>query len=372
MTKGDFSCIIIKTPDTVVDPSLSKRVNSLRFLLIVFVVIIHNGISKETFFRRNVMVIIPDYVENVQRLVGIITAIAVLMFFLFSAYFLYFKEQKYIPAMKKKCRTILLPYILWNLLLVLFYFLMQTLPFTKAFFTTTDPDLLIRNYEVIDWIDVFVGKFTERREGLPFIYQFWFLRDLFILNIFFTFIKKIVDTFPLGIFVLFFILWTNNVKIYIVSPEALLFFTLGYYVIKYNLGIKTIDRIKMLDISVAYAITIGLEYVFINDMPMLHKINILMGCAFFLKISRYFIENTQLYKILAWLEKYQFIVYAVHGVIIPQVLKIYIKLIPLNGVFILVGYFIMIIFGIFVSLLFGILFKRLLPKVYGIVTGGRI
>jgi hypothetical protein len=55
-----------------------------------------------------------------------------------------------------------------------------------------------------------------------------------------------------------------------------------------------------------------------------------MGCIFILKISKYFMENIKLYKVLAWLEKYQFIVYAIHGIIIPQLLKIYIKIIPIN------------------------------------------
>ncbi|MDR1326316.1 MAG: acyltransferase [Treponema sp.] len=376
MTKGEFSCIIIQTANskqqTAVDPLLSKRVNSLRFLLIIFVVIIHNGISTKTFSQRNIMVVIPDYVENVQRLIGIITAIAVPMFFLFSAYFLYFKEQKYIPTMKKKCRTILLPYFLWNLLLVLFYYLVQTLPFTRQFFMT-NPDYLIKNYGVIDWIDVFWGKITYRNgDGHPLLGPFWFLRDLFILNIFFIGIKKLIDKFPIGIFILFFILWTNNINIYIVSPEALLFFAFGYYIVKYDLGIKNINEIKILDLSVIYGITIILEYFFVGSMPILHKINILIGCMFILKISQYFIENIKLYKILDRLEKYQFFVYAAHIIIMSQLLKIYTKVIPLNGVYILVGYFFMIFFGIFVSLIFGIIFKKLLPKLYGILTGGRI
>jgi hypothetical protein len=93
---------------------------------------------------------------------------------------------------------------------------------------------------------------------------------------------------------------------------------------------------------------------------------------FFLKISQYFVENIKLYKILAGLEKYQFFVYAAHGTIMSQLLKIYTKIIPLNGVYILAGYFFMIFFGVFVSLIFGILFKKLLPKLYEVLTGGRI
>jgi fucose 4-O-acetylase-like acetyltransferase len=351
---------------------LSKRINSLRFILIVFVVIIHNGISVKTFGQRNITAVIPSYVENVQRLVGIITAIAVPLFFLIAGYLLYFKETKFVSVFKKKCRTILLPYILWNLLLVLFYFLMQTLPFTKQFFMT-GPDHLIKNYDLIDWIDVFAGKFTERREyDHPFVYQFWFLRDLFILNLFFIGIKKLVDKFPLGTFMLFLILWVNNIKIYIVSPEALLFFSLGYYIVKYKLDESSIDKIRMPDITAIYGVTIVFEYLFPEEMPVMHKINILIGCVYFLKLSRYFIKNKTLYGALAWLEKYQFIVYAVHGVIMPQILKIYIKCIPINGVLILAGYFVMILSGVFVSLIFGVIFRKTMPRLYGILTGGRI
>jgi fucose 4-O-acetylase-like acetyltransferase len=352
--------------------NLSKRINSLRFLLIVFVVIIHNGISEKSFEGRNIRVIIPEYVEKVQSLIGIITAVAVPLFFLISAYLLYAKETKFIPVLKKKCLSILTPYILWNLLLVLFYLLMQTLPFTKQFFQG-DAGHLIKNYGALDWIDVFWGKITYRNEyGHPFVYQFWFLRDLFILNMFFIWIKELVDKFPFGTLVLFTILWINNINIYIVSSEALLFFTFGYYTIKYKLTEKNIDTIKIIDLSVIYGITIILEFLFGESILTLHKVNIVIGCIFFLKISECFIENIKLYKVLVWLEKYQFMVYAVHGVIMSQLLKIYIKIIPINGVYILLGYFCMILFGVFVSLVFGIVFRRMFPKMNGILTGGRV
>jgi hypothetical protein len=74
---------------------------------------------------------------------------------------------------------------------------------------------------------------------------------------------------------------------------------------------------------------------------------------------------------LTWLEKYQFIVYAVHMIIMPQIIKIYIRIIPLKGIYILLGYFAVILLGILFSLLFGILFKNLFPKMYAIMTGGR-
>ncbi|MDR0506519.1 MAG: acyltransferase [Dysgonamonadaceae bacterium] len=355
-------------PSLPIDDELSKRIKSLRFILIVFVIIIHNGISAKIFSERN----IPDYVLNVQRLIGVITSIAVPLFFMFSAYFLYIKEQKYFSVLKKKCRTILLPYILWHILLIGFYFAVSILPFTKQYFS---PEKFVSSWELLDWIKAFCGDYSNTDNVLkntPFVYQFWFLRDLFILTVLFAGIKKLVDKFPFGTFVFCLVLWVNNIRIYIVSPEALLFFMLGYYVIKYNLSMKNIDMIKTFELLTVYCITIIMEYFFIKTMPVLSKINIIIGCLFFLKISRCFIENVKLYNVLAWLEKYQFIVYAVHGVMIPQFLKIYIRIIPPHGVYILLGYFLMILFGVFISLFIGILLKKLFPKIYRVLTGGRI
>jgi hypothetical protein len=289
---------------------------------------------------------------------------------LISAYLLYSKETELVPVLRNKCRTILLPYILWHIIIIGFYFIATILPFTKQFFTPEKP---ISAWKLVDWIKAFLGDYYDKDDfnNIPFVYQFWFLRDLFILNIFFVIIRKIVNGFPLGAFVIITVLWINNVKIYIVSPEALFFFTLGYYSIKYNLNEKNVDKIKMVDLLTIYVITIISEFLFGRTTPILHKINIIIGCIFFLRLSWYFIKNIKIFKILVFLEKYQFMVYAVHGIIIPQLLKIYASIVPINGIFILVGYFFMMIFGILFSLIFGILFKKIFPRANRILTGGR-
>jgi fucose 4-O-acetylase-like acetyltransferase len=338
----------------------------------VFVVIIHNGINEENFAERNLTVEIPVYVETVKSLIGIITAIAVPMFFLVSAFLLYAKDSKFTDVIKKKSRTLLLPYMLWNVFFVLLYFLMQSLPFTKAIFNSA-PENLIRNYTWLDWIDVFAGKFTERREfTYPFVFQFWFLRDLIILNVLFVGIKKLIDTFPFGTIVLFFMLWIGGIKIYIVSPEALLFFSFGYYIIKYSLNEKYIDAIKLPDVSIIYLITILAELLFKDYIPIIHKINILIGSVFFIKLSWYAVKNAKLYNVLARLEKHEFMVYALHGIIISQLIKISVRTIPMRGGFILFSYFGVIILSILMCLCFSTLFKKICPKGYAVLTGGRL
>jgi fucose 4-O-acetylase-like acetyltransferase len=359
-----------QAPLIPIDNELSKRINSLRFLLIVFVVFIHNNPTEVNFVGGTEVYTIPAYVNIIRELISnIISRIAVPLFFLISGYLLYSKEKKFLVVLKKKSRTILLPYILWNILAIIFFYVAQSFTFTKPYFAT----IIIRNFTFMDFIGAFTGKsgfFAIK--GMPLVYQFWFLRDLFILNLLFITIKGLVDRFPFGTIFLFFVLWTSGINIYIVSTEALLFFTLGYYVIKYSLNYKNLDDIKNHDIIVIYIITIILELYFIQYVPIIHKINIIIGSVLGIKLTYHFINSVIVYNKLLWLEKYAFFVYAIHGIALAVIQKISVKIIPMHDGWILLQYFSVNIIGIIIFVLIGVIIRKIFPKIYGILTGGRI
>jgi hypothetical protein len=289
-------------------------------------------------------------------------------FFLISGFLLYVKEPKFLENLNKKCRTILLPYILWTILVILFLFTAQSFNFTKPYFA----NLIVRNFSPIDWVDVFVGKFTAARKyQYPLVYQFWFLRDLFVLNLLFVIIKKIVDRCPGGALVLFFILWTGGVNIYIVDSGALFFFTLGYYIVKYNINYKHLDNIKAFDMAIMYIMTIIPSLFFREKLTIISSINIIVGIIFFIKLSYSFIRESKTYNILAWLEQYAFWVYATHGIAIAVMIKLSVKIMPMNGGWLLIHYFIVTLLCIFILLGIGIIFRKIFPKIFLILTGGR-
>jgi surface polysaccharide O-acyltransferase-like enzyme len=309
-------------------------------------------------------------VEKIRYLISeIIARVAVPLFFLISGFLLYAKETKYVTILKKKCRTILIPYILWNVLAVIFYFTAQSFSFTKPYFVNN----IIGNFEFIDWVDVFIGKFTElRKYQYPLVYQFWFLRDLFILYLLYKLIKKLVDLFPFGTFVILCLLWLNNINIYVVSNEALLYFTIGYYIIKYSLNYKTLDNLKLFDVLMIYIVTIIIELFFIKYVPTIHKINVIVGGIVFIKLTYYFVQNIRINNMLTWLEGYAFFVYAIHEPCLTIMKKLSVRIIPMEGGFVLLQYFGVVFLGIIIFLGVGIIIKKLVPKLYGILTGGRI
>ncbi|MDR3171037.1 MAG: acyltransferase [Treponema sp.] len=353
-----------------IDENVSKRINSLRFLLIVFVVFIHNNPTEVNFASGTEIYTIPVYIAKIRHLVsGIIAAVAVPLFFFISGFLLYAKETTFMSVLKKKSRTILVPYIIWNILVALFLFVAQSFSFTKPYFAQN----IIRNFGLLDWIDVFVGKFTQlRKNQYPLVYQFWFLRDLFILNLLFLGIKKLIDRFPFGTCILFFILWIAGINIYLVSTAALFYFSLGYYVIKYQVSYKKIDAIKRDDILLVYLITIVIELFLKEYVPIIHSINIVVGSIFFLKLTYYFIRNEKIYRTLAWLEKYAFFVYAIHGILLAVLQKLSVQIIPMHGGWILLQYFSVTILGILLFLTIGIIVRKITPKIYALLTGGRL
>jgi surface polysaccharide O-acyltransferase-like enzyme len=355
---------------TILDPSLSKRIHSLRFLLIVFVVFIHNTvIDKGVNFSDGTQTFeVPLYVAKIKELAGTFTGIAVPLFFLISGFLLYIKEPKFLENLNKKCRTILLPYILWPILVTIFLFTAQSFSFTKPYFATN----IVRDFKIIDWIDVFVGKFTAAREyQYPLVYQFWFLRDLFVLNLLFVIIKKIVDHCPGGALILFLILWIGGINVHIVNSGALFFFTLGYYIVKYNINYKHLDGIKTFDMIIMYMTTIIISLFFRESIAIISRINIIMGIIFFMKLSNNFIKRDGTYKILAWLEQYSFWVYATHGIAIAIMIKLSVKIMPMNGGWLLVHYFVVTLLCIIILLGIGIIFRKIFPKVFSILAGGR-
>jgi surface polysaccharide O-acyltransferase-like enzyme len=342
-------------------------------LLIVFVVFIHNtAINRGVNFSTGTEIYqIPGYVQKIAELVSSFTCVAVPLFFILSAYLLYSRESSFVNNLKKKCRTIIMPYFLWIILTITFLFIVQSFSFTKIFFATT----IIRNFTIMDWIQAFLGKFNSGRPPThhhPLVGQFWFLRDLIILNVFFIGLKRIIDKFPAGTFVLLLILWIADPNIYIINTGALLYFSIGYYIVKYNLDYKHIDNIKVNDLIIMYVVTIIARLIFHEYISIIGNINIFVGIIFFIRISIYFIKNEKIYSLLNWLKGYAFWVYALHMLLEAVLIKLSVLIIPMKEGWLLIQYFGVSIVTIILLIILGIILRKMSPKIYGILTGGRI
>lgn len=102
----------------------SMRITALRFLLIVLVVFIHNNLRAENILKGALEYgYTPFAYENglfgrwVQIFIsGEIANCAVPLFFMFASYLQFMKGDSYGVLLKKKAKSLLVPYFLWPLL----------------------------------------------------------------------------------------------------------------------------------------------------------------------------------------------------------------------------------------------------------------
>ena len=118
-------------------------------------------------------------------------------------------------------------------------------------------------------------------------------------------------------------------------------------------------------------ITIITSLFFRKSIIIIGAINIVTGILFFIKLSYNFIMVERVYKFLAWLEQYAFWVYATHGIVLAAMVKISVRILPMNNGWLLVNYFGITLLCIFILVGIGIIFRKIFPKIFSTLTGGR-
>jgi hypothetical protein len=155
---------------TTITPYTSRKIAILSFLSIIFVVFIHartiDHIPREAGAIYDVNFLVQHFVaEGPGR-------VAVPFFFAFSAFLFFATLTPTVEGFKKKLgsrvKTLLGPYLLWNILGLLVLLLVQSLHGSVSI----NGEKLISNYTVID----FLGRLYPH----PVQFQFWFLLDLFV------------------------------------------------------------------------------------------------------------------------------------------------------------------------------------------------
>lgn len=375
---------MIKQTDNkiILDDLQSKTISFLRFPLIVAVVFIHS-----TFFDiqigGNQIVDTTQYsiFYNISNLFShIIAGIAVPLFFMISGFLFFYTTKEfslntYFNKLKKRSKSILIPYVFWNLIVLLLFFLVQTI-FSGLL---SGNSKLIKDYSFTDYLWAFwdtsqinidtIGKF-------PINTPLWYIRDLIVVMLFspiiYFLIKRLKEfvVFALGVF------WILDYwfKVPGFSIMAFFFFTFGAYfgINKLNF----VERIKPFKDSslIIYILLVLLELIFKdkNWITYIHNLGIIVGIVLLVNITSHFISNGK-WKVNYNLTNSSFFIFAYHAMPLLFLIKITFKFLqPSSNIMLLILYFILptiiILFGL---LLYNIL-KKFLPKFTSFITGSRL
>lgn len=361
----------------------SKTISFLRFPLIVGVVLIHSHFEEVIINGVDLMKGADFHVyTNISYLFSsIFSAIAVPLFFFISGFLFFYKTtsfsgKTYCQKIRKRVRTLLVPYLFWNLLVILLFFLSQT--FLPGLISGNNK--LVCNYSLSDWCWAFwdtnmINSPTAVNLNFPICYQFWFIRDLMVVMLLSPFVYLVVKKLRQYVVACLGILWLLGWRFDMVgvSITAFFFFSAGAYfsihkknfveMMKPFLTVATILYILMTIVILCFRGEVWCIY--------LSGINILVGIVLAVSLSAHFLELGKWYP-NTFLSDSSFFVYAYHGMPLAFIIKFLFKVVQphTNGTLLMLYIFCPTI-TILIGLMLYYLMKKYLPLLTSLITGGR-
>lgn len=357
------------------DEILSKTILFLRFPLIVAVVFIHCSLTDVMI--NGILLVSEGQFPIHDTLFHILTnelaRIAVPLFFFISGFLFFYHSEfsltSYKNKLKKRCRTLLVPYVFWNVAVLFLIFLTQL--FLSSM--TSGRKALIADYTLTDWLNVF----WNAEEGFPMCYQFWFIRDLMVVVLCSPMVYALVrygralSVFIMGILWMFG-LWFNVTGI---SITAFFFFSFGAW-FSINHRNFTTDFMQLrVPCSVLYLIlmligTILWKYE-ITGFGFVTNMGIVLGLVTSVAWSAFGIEKGRL-RPNAFLAGSAFFVYAYHGFPIALPIKMWMKLFqPASELSMISGYLLIPVFMVAIGVAIYAVLKKIMPSFTAWITGGR-
>lgn len=357
------------------DDVLSRTITFLRFPLIVAVVFIHTDLTDVMI--NGVLLVdegqfpIHDLFRHV--ITNELARIAVPLFFFISGFLFFyhtdFSMKVYGRKLKKRVGTLLVPYLFWNVVVFLLYFL------TQLFFSsmTSGRNKLIADYDWPDWLNLF----WNYRNGMPVCYQFWFIRDLMFVILFAPVLYCIIKRCKAFAVVALGVLWLSDLWFHVpgVSITAFFFFSFGAWFSINRRNFAVDFRPLRRGSTVFYLMLMGagtlLWYYKITDCSWVHKIGIIAGLVAVVSWTAYSVERHSP-RITVFLAGSAFWIYAYHGMPVAFLTKYWVRLCqPASELSMLAGYFLIpfVIAGTGI-VLYAVL-RRWFPVFTGWVTGGR-
>lgn len=357
--------------DMIITNLQSKTISLLRFPLIIGVVLIHSRYKEVSVDSemRAVEDIFPVY-ELLSYLISEIFARAAVPVFFFFSGFLFFEGTNfsldiYKCKLKKRIRTIVIPYLFWNVLTIILFLLGQVC-FRELF---SGSNKLILDYSLYDWLTTFWNGY---RGLYPICYQFWFIRDLMVVMLLSPIIFYLVKYFKtysvlfLGIFWIFDI-W---IKVPGFSIIALFFFTFGGW---YNICQRDfiLDFKPLLwGIVPVYIVSVSC-CLCLRENLYLHNINIILGVIFVIAFTSHLVEWKK-YSINVTLCDSSFFIYAYHAIILGLLTKILFMIFtPHTDFMFIVLYFLCPLLVIVCGFYLYCALRKYLPNITKFITGGR-
>ncbi len=357
------------------DKTLSKTISALRFPLIVAIVMNHATLDAVVLAGENIInsADAPVYSFLAKLISDTMALIAVPLFCAFSGYLFFASANKYdtsffIEKYRKRARSLLIPYLFWNILVLLLVFL------TEIIFggVTSGRNLPVVDYSFIDYCN---ALWNRGQTGKPICFQMWFIRDLMVVVLFSPLICLCLRYFKVFFLLIMGSLWVLDFWFDVngLAIRPLFFFSLGAYcaIYKVNFAPHTVHLALVALPAYVVALIFEMNNYLPKATPYIHTIGILLGATALFAIMYTIVQKNDV-KTNQFFPKCSFFIFAYHAIFLRLAINIYAKMVqPTSDCDLVLMYFVNPIIIVFIGLLAYYMLKKITPKFTALITGGR-
>lgn len=340
----------------------SKKATIVSFIMSIFVIYIHaNNLSYYGIAANGRT--IPNVVVNLWG--GVIGGIAVPFFFIMSAYWLFRFDihgnnavDVLIRKMKKKTKTICLPYLLWNAFGMIFYMVITHIPYAAN---------MMNNGEVISLTlpNVVEGVFFHK-----YYFTFWYLKDLIVLIaispvLLILLRNKCVALMSIIVSAVAVLLKLDFV---IFEGTSLLFFMIGGYAVTYTKDFFENKENSAWKWLLAVTLTGIIRYV---NVPIIAELSYFISPILLWKSVDVFLPSAFCRRKIRWFITQSFFVYASHVIPVTIIGHLLAK-VSRNYLWVTVSYLISPWITLALIYVVANILYKYTPRFYGLICGGRI
>lgn len=198
---------------------LSDTISWLRFPLIFFIILLHcysvvkiEGISSNNYFN---IIYLPALWLGETGVPG---------FFFISGILFYSSKKSYLQKLHSRIKTLLVPYLVWNALLLVIYLIAYSIGYPQDINGKN-----IEDYHLSDYIRLFWDRGSfDKGNFTPILCPLWYIRNLLIMSVLSPLFYYLVK-YGREIFLFVAIGWWMTTYDNAFIPQTILFFCLGAY-----------------------------------------------------------------------------------------------------------------------------------------------
>ena len=363
----------------------SNVIEWLRFTLAALVVFMHTPVIGVENYSENINFggVLPVLMILIKRGIG---SVAVPTFFFISGYLFFLKLQNWNwgvfgQKIKKRIRTVLIPYILWNVLTAVFLMLMlfaskHSIEPVWNFCSERGWGLMLWNNgrfgESITFVTNIFG--VPMHNAAPIDGPLWFVRDLLVCCIFAPLIYRFLNKYVLSVLLVLLIL---NVWIPIegFSIISVFFFSWGGYFSKRNsCFVEEFNKWKGYSYVICVALLIGILFSFGNcnfAYKILWPLFTVWGVVATISIASHLLRK-KIVSVHKNLSSSSFFLFASHFMLINYMAYAINCLCPVNSMFLQTLKYLATPFILIIVLeICYFTMKRYCPHLLNYLTGGR-